>query len=224
MTGLPRSAEDSPVPASGASAHAGRIRSLWNAARTLWSPDPGSRRRRDVELARILDLFEEHVYAGEITADGRYVHHASMSSVEGLIGGSAPADVEAGRFWESRIVAADSAQYEAFNRRLLDGEDAEVTYRVIGLDGATRVLRDRARPRRMADGSVRVEGIISDVTAREEAAARLDEASDRFTSLLDVVGAHVYLALALPGRRARRSCSRGPAATGCSAARSPTPR
>jgi len=198
MTGLLRSAEDSPVPASGASAHAGRIPSLWNAARTLWSPDPGSRRRRDVELARILDLFEEYVYAGSITADGRYVHHASMSSAEGLIGGSAPADVEAGRFWESRIVAADSAQYEAFNRSLLDGRDAEVTYRVAGLDGATRVLRDRARPRRMADGSVRVEGIISDVTAREEAAARLDEASDRFTSLLDVVGAHVYLALALP--------------------------
>ena len=76
-----------------------------------------------------------------------------------------------------------------------------MTYRVAGLDGATRVLRDRARPRRLADGSVRVQGIVSDITAREEAAARLDEASDRFTSLLDVVGAHVYLALALPDGR-----------------------
>ena len=73
-----------------------------------------------------------------------------------------------------------------------------MTYRVVGLDGATRILRDRARPRRLANGSVLVEGIISDITAREEAAARLDEASDRFASLLDVVGAHVYLALALP--------------------------
>src|SRR4051812_31491427 len=198
MTGLPRSAEDSPVPAPGASARSGRIRTLWKVARTFWSPDAAGRRRRDVELARILDLFEEYVYAGAITPDGRYVHHASMSTVEGLIGGSAPSDVEAGRFWESRIAPADWVQYEAFNRSLLDGEDAEVTYRVAGLDGATRVLRDRARPRRMADGSVRVEGIISDITAREEAAARLDEASDRFTSLLDVVGAHVYLALALP--------------------------
>ena len=43
-----------------------------------------------------------------------------------------------------------------------------------------------------------VDGIISDITAREQAAARLAEASDRFTSLLDVVGAHVYLTLALP--------------------------
>ena len=73
-----------------------------------------------------------------------------------------------------------------------------MTYRVLGLDGVTRIVRDRARPRRLANGSVLVEGLISDITAREEAAARLDEASDRFSSLLDVVGAHVYLALALP--------------------------
>jgi diguanylate cyclase (GGDEF)-like protein len=198
MTGLPPSVEESPVPATGALPRTGRVRSLWDAVRALWSREAGSLHRREVELARILDLFEEYVYAGAITSDGRYVHHASMSTVESLIGGAAPPDVDVGRFWESRILPADWAQYEAFNRSLLDGEDAEVTYRLAGLDGATRVLRDRARPRRLADGSVRVEGIISDITAREEAAARLDEASDRFTSLLDVVGAHVYLALALP--------------------------
>jgi diguanylate cyclase (GGDEF)-like protein/putative nucleotidyltransferase with HDIG domain len=198
MSGLPRSFEDAPVPAAGTSARHGRIRRLWDAARALWGPEAGSRRRREVELARILDLFEEYVYAGAITPDGRYVHHASMSTIEGLIGGSAPPDVDAGRFWESRIAPADWAQYAAFNRSLLGGEDAEVTYRVAGLDGTTRVIRDRARPRRLADGSVRVEGIISDITAREETATRLDEASDRFTSLLDVVGAHVYLALGHP--------------------------
>ena len=186
------------MPAIGASARSARVRSVWEAARALWRREEGSRRRREVELARILDLFEEYVYAGAITPDGRYVHHASMSTIEDLIGGAVPPDVDAGRFWESRIAPADWAQYEAFNRSLLDGRDAEVTYRVAGLDGATRVLRDRARPRRLADGSVRVEGIISDITAREETAARLDEASDRFTSLLDVVGAHVYLALGHP--------------------------
>jgi diguanylate cyclase (GGDEF)-like protein len=198
MTGSPLSAEDSPVPAAGGSARPGRVRGLWDAARMLWSREAGSRRRREVELARILDLFEEHAYAGEITSDGRYVHHASTSAVEDLIGGSVPEDVEVGRFWESRIAPADWAQYEAFNRHLLGGEDAEVTYRFVGLDGVTRILRDRARPRRLANGSVRVEGLISDITAREEASARLDEASGRFASLLDVVGAHVYLALALP--------------------------
>ena len=174
------------------------------AARRLRSRLAGSRRREDLGLARILDLFEEHPYAGEITADGRYVHHghhASVSTVRDLIGGTVPDGAEVGQFWESRIAPADWAQYEAFNRLLLEGQDAEVTYRLHGLDGATRILRDRARPRRMPDGSVLIEGIISDITAREEAAARLVEASGRFESLLDVVGAHVYLALAYPDGR-----------------------
>jgi len=125
----------------------------------------------EAQLARILDLFEEHVYAGEITPSGSYVDHASDVTLASLLGGDVPADVEPGEFWESRIVAEDWAAYEAFNRRLLDGEDAEVTYRVEGVDGITRVLRDRARPRPKGDGRMLIDGIISDLTAREEATA-----------------------------------------------------
>ena len=157
------------------------------------------RPRSEARLARILDLFEEHVYAGEITPDGRYVHHNSAATIENLLGGRMPEGVAAGDFWESRIIDEDRAPYEAFNQRLLRGEDADVTYRLVGLDGETRVLRDRGRPRRKGDGGMLVDGIISDITAdREEAAAHLAEAGHRFTSLLDVVGAHVYLAIALP--------------------------
>ena len=68
----------------------------------------------------------------------------------------------------------------------------------VGVDGVTRLIQDRARPLRRADGSVLVRGILSDVTRREEADARLAEASDRFEGLLDVVGEHVYLAQVLP--------------------------
>jgi diguanylate cyclase (GGDEF)-like protein len=150
------------------------------------------------QLVRILDLFEEHVYAGEVKPDGRYVHHASGAWVERLLGGEVPPDAEVGTFWESRIPAGDLALYDAFNLSLLRGQDAEVIYRIHGLDGVMRVVRDRARPRPKPDGGVLVDGIISDVTAREEAADRLAQANDRFRSMLDVVGAHVYLALAYP--------------------------
>ena len=104
-------------------------------------------------------------------------------------------------FWESRVHPDDQADYERFNQRLHVGEDAEITYRLIGLDGVTRLLWDRARPRRDPDGTVRVAGIISDVTSRNEAAARLAEASERFARLLDVVGEHVYVVLAFPDGR-----------------------
>ena len=198
MTGPPPVAADSESAAPCAPTRPGRLRRLRDAVSRLGGRSPRGRRSSEVRLARILDLFEEHVYAGEITQDGRYVHHDSPIAVESLIGGPLPEGIEQGAFWESRIAPSDWAHYEAFNQSLLRGEDAEATYRLVGLDGITRTLRDRARPRPKADGGMLVEGIISDVTVREQAAARLAEASNRFTSLLDVVGAHVYLALALP--------------------------
>ena len=155
----------------------------------------------DADSAGILDLFEEYAYAGEIRPDGHYVDHGAWPTLQRVLGGPVPEDVLAGELWESRIDHDDWDEYQRFNRQLLRGEDAEVTYRLLGLDGVTRVLWDRARPRCRPDGSVLVQGIISDVTLREQADARLAEASERFTRLLDVVGEHVYLALALPDGR-----------------------
>jgi diguanylate cyclase (GGDEF)-like protein len=149
----------------------------------------------------ILDLFEEQAYAGEVTADGHYIGRSPTPPWTRFVGGEVPDDVPPGEFWESRIHPDDWAIYADFNAALLRGEDAEAKYRLIGLDGVTRVIQDRARPQRRADGTVWVRGIISDVTRREEADARLAEASDRFSRLLDVVGEHVYLARAYPDGR-----------------------
>jgi hypothetical protein len=143
----------------------------------------------DAQISGILDLFEEQVYAGEVTPAGHYIDHSSGPPAwERFIGGELPVDVAPGEFWESRIHPDDWDAYARFNGDLLRGEDGDVEYRLVGVDGVTRVIHDRARPQRRADGSVLIRGLISDVTRREEAAARLVEASDRFGRLLDVVG------------------------------------
>ncbi len=149
-------------------------------------------------LEDILDLFDEDVYRGEVAADGHYIGNTEVPRLARYIGGDVPAGVELGAFWESRIHRDDWSDYERFNQDLLEGIDAEVTYRFLGLDGVTRFLWDRARPRRGPAGRVFVTGTLSDVTARHEMAARLAMVSDRFTQLLDVVGEHVYLAVARP--------------------------
>jgi diguanylate cyclase (GGDEF)-like protein len=160
---------------------------------------PG-RSERGVDLsasvAAVLDLFEEHFYVGDITPDGRYVAVVASPTLERLFGGPVPPGAEPGALWESMIHADDWPGYVRFNRSLLGGQDADATYRVTGLDGVMRTFRDRARPVRGADGGVRVHGILSDITFSAEADARAAEAGERFTSLLDVVGEHVYLAMA----------------------------
>lgn len=149
-------------------------------------------------LVGVLDLFEELVYIGEVTSAGKYVGHFASSSIDRFVGGPRPPGATSGGLWASLIHPEDRGAREQLHERLLAGLETETTYRVVGLDGVTRSIRDRARPVRRADGSVLVQGIISDVTHRAEADARAAEAAERFFTLLDVVGEHVYVAAAQP--------------------------
>src|SRR4051812_27375115 len=184
------------------------------ALRPRWAPRTRARMRAwigralarpkadsDLSVAGVLDLFEEHFYVGEITAEGRYVSLTASPTVARIFGGPVPPGAKPGALWESMVHADDWPGYLRFNHRLLEGADGETSYRVTGLDGVTRLIRDRARAVRRTDGRVLVQGLISDISGRAEADARAAEAADRFTSLLDVVGEHVYLAVVHPDGR-----------------------
>jgi diguanylate cyclase (GGDEF)-like protein/PAS domain S-box-containing protein len=155
-------------------------------------------------LAGALDLFEELVYIGEVTSAGDYVGHFASSSIDRFVGNGQNAGAPSGGgLWESLIHPEDRDARSALHERLLAGLETEATYRVVGVDGVTRTIRDRARPVRRADGGVLVQGIISDETHRAEADARAEEAADRFFTLLDVVGEHVYVAAVEPDNSLR---------------------
>ncbi len=155
-------------------------------------------------LAGVLDLFEELVYVGEINSDGEYVGRFASSSIDRFVGSSLDAGAQSGGgLWETLIHPEDRDARAAFHQQLLAGKETEAIYRVVGVDGVTRSIRDRARPVRRADGGVLVQGIISDVTHRAEADARAEEAADRFFTLLDVVGEHVYVAAVEPDNSLR---------------------
>jgi diguanylate cyclase (GGDEF)-like protein len=146
----------------------------------------------------VLDLFEEHLYIGVVTPDRRYRGHYASSSLERFVGGAHAPGAEFGGLWETLVHEDDRAERERFHAQILEGQESETTYRLVGLDGVTRMIRDRARSVRRPDGSVLVQGIVSDVTHHAEADARAAEAADRFVTLLDVVGEHVYVAAARP--------------------------
>jgi diguanylate cyclase (GGDEF)-like protein/PAS domain S-box-containing protein len=152
----------------------------------------------DELLVAMLDLFEEHVYVGVVTPDRRYEGRYASSTIERFVGGQHAPGAEYGGLWETLVHPDDRATREEFHARVLAGEESETTYRVVGLDGVTRSIHDYARPVPRPDGSVLVQGIISDVTHTTEADARASEAAERFFTLLSVVGEHVYVAAAYP--------------------------
>ncbi len=173
----------------------------------LLGRSPRDRRRAALidadALAGVLDLFEELVYIGEVTSEGDYVGHFASSSIDRFVGGAQSGAASGTGLWETLIHPEDRGARASLHARLLAGLETETTYRVLGLDGVTRMIRDRARPVRRADGGVLVQGIISDVTHRLEADARAEEAADRFSTLLDVVGEHVYVAAVEPDNSLR---------------------
>jgi diguanylate cyclase (GGDEF)-like protein len=158
-------------------------------------------RRRQDHFERILELFDDHVHVGEVTVDGRYVPRYSGSTLERFVGAGERDERESGELWDACVHPLDRATYTRFWGELLAGRAAQVTYRMKGLDGVTRTVWHRARSRAIDDGGLLVQGIVSDVTKHEETAARLAEADDRFMHLLDVVGEHVYRAIAHPDGR-----------------------
>ncbi len=143
--------DESPVtslhpPAAGSNAAPGRPRArrLRARARAVWARVAAPPRSAGLFDEGILDLFEELVYAGEITPDGHYIDHSSSPMLERFLGGSVPDGMLAGALWESRVHPEDVAAYEQFNRRLLRGEDAEVD---LSPDRARRRHADPLGPR-----------------------------------------------------------------------------
>jgi diguanylate cyclase (GGDEF)-like protein/PAS domain S-box-containing protein len=165
-------------------------------------PNPLNRlRRRRDHFEGILELFDDHVHVGELTVDGRYVPRFSGPTLERFVGADADGENESGKLWDACVDPLDRASYDRFWAELVAGRAAQVTYRLIGLDGVKRTVWHRARSQAVKGGGLLVQGLVSDVTKHEETSARLAEADDRFMHLLDVIGEHVYRAIAHPDGR-----------------------
>ena len=66
-----------------------------------------------LSVAGVLDLFEEHLYVGEITAEGRYVSVTASPMVERMFGGQSRPASSRGALWESLIHADDCDELHA---------------------------------------------------------------------------------------------------------------
>jgi diguanylate cyclase (GGDEF)-like protein len=107
-----------------------------------------------------------------------------------LLGGAEP-DPEMEN-WEAALHPADRPAYDAFNEALAAGQDADVEYRLTGADGITRWVHDRAAVRRLADGTVEISGIVSDVSERRRMRAELAEAHAALSRVVDAMDDHLY--------------------------------
>ena len=72
------------------------------------------------------------------------------------------------RLWESLVHPDDRELWRSAVERLADGQPIELEYRMVGLDGVERIILDRLRPRREADGTLYYDGATRDITERRQ--------------------------------------------------------
>ncbi len=107
--------------------------------------------------------------------------------VERLLGYVPQEFLEDRKLWESLIHREDRGVFEAADERASETEEPlDVEYRMISRDSDVVWVRDEAVPVRNEDGFlVYWQGIVSDITDRKEAEARLQEAETRYRTLVE---------------------------------------
>ena len=136
-------------------------------------------------VLRIVGAIDDYLYTNEHCADGTRRSVFSGPNREKLMGGEPPPGTDIAAEWERLIHPDDWDAHLAHRDRLRRGEPSEVRYRLRGYDGVVRWINASTRPIRR-DGSVFVDGIVSDVTRQVEAEQQLAGAREQLDRLAAV--------------------------------------
>jgi PAS domain S-box-containing protein len=142
----------------------------------------------DARLRWLLQAVDAHVYTLVVDADEGGARAEFLGPRLDVIYGSAPPphlDIDA--LWASSLHPDDRRALEARWARLMRGEPASVAYRVRGVDGEERWIRDDARPRRGGDGRLRIDGIATRLDPGQVEAAESRRAARVLAELHDTV-------------------------------------
>ncbi len=155
-----------------------------------------------VDLERFLSVLEgvrTVPFSGEFSPDGSFHAPYTGPGIHLLLGGDLPDGIDGGEFWATRVLTADRALYDEGMALQRHGEFCHMDYRIEALDGRVLSIRECSRGTTQADGSVRVDGIVTDVSeqrAREQAASELEgqlsAARGRLDSVLSAIDEYLY--------------------------------
>jgi PAS domain S-box-containing protein len=137
--------------------------------------------RVEAELRRVLASVADCLWSAAWPApqdrpwDYRYVSPV----VENLTGRPPSEFLGPADRWEALVHPDDRPAWDRAVARLRAGEPSQEEYRVVWPDGRVRWLRESVRVARRPDGSLRLDGVLADVTERRLA----EEERDRFFTL-----------------------------------------
>jgi diguanylate cyclase (GGDEF)-like protein/PAS domain S-box-containing protein len=153
------------------------------AARIAWLARP--------DTSRMLSCVDEALYSLVLDAEGRPELVYASPRFEATIG-RAPAGMTPIDAWRARVHPDDRTRAGDGVSELLAGRPVECEYRLRCADGQERVMLDRATPHPPEDGTVTVDGILTDVTDRRRTALAFAETSSRLEHMIESIDEYLY--------------------------------
>jgi diguanylate cyclase (GGDEF)-like protein/PAS domain S-box-containing protein len=150
----------------------------------------------------IAEALDAYLFSGEITPDGYYVGTFTGPGAEKLLGTSETLERPDSE-WNDRVHPDDYPVWEAAYMRAADhpGDPFEVEYRLHGMDGVWRWIRERGVVRSVGDGRVVLDGVALDVTREHAAAEQFKRVFDLSNDLIMVYGRDHVIRLINPAVR-----------------------
>jgi PAS domain S-box-containing protein len=152
--------------------------------------------RADSELRRVLASVSDYLWSAVVDPSGQATNRYYSPVVE-KITGRPPEFFQVGpERWLSTVYEEDRPRIQEVVDRILAGLSTgeEEEYRVVRPDGSLCWVRDSVRVSRCNDGrSLRLDGIVTDISDRKRAETTLRESEERYRQLVELCPDAIFI-------------------------------
>ena len=132
-------------------------------------------RESQEQLQQIVNSIKDHIYVTELTETGERINRYISTNVKNLTGYPLEEFINNWSFWSTQVIhPVDRDVAAAQARRLAQGHDSEVEYRMVRADGEVIWVRDSARIEKQGN-SILVYGVVGDITERKQLEEQLQQ-------------------------------------------------
>lgn len=150
-------------------------------------------KKMEAELRRVMASVSDCLWSAEVDPKGQWTYRYFSPVVEKITGRLPAHFLESVRRWWDTVHPDDREKWQKSLGRLKSGQATHEEYRVVWPDGSIHWVRDSVLVSKAADGrSLRLDGVLTDITEHKLAEAALQASEERYRELFENANDAIY--------------------------------